>query len=317
MWKELKGVGGLGFLTIVGNVTLSFLSWTLSWQVLLRGAGIPVRWRQVLSPMLAASAIAYITPSAYLGGEPMRVYWLARRTGVSMARITATVMVERLFAGISLLAFAAMGGFFAVLSPAVPWTDKGALALGLGLMGVALALGVVSFARNLRWLSRFFWALARVIRWRGTLARLAQSAAEMENQIYQVFAHRLGHALVSLFLQIVTVFLTYIRPQVFFFFTKQTLFTFPQLSLFFTLNVFISAFLWVTPGGLGLTDGGRAGVFKLLGITMASAFAYNILFRFVEMLQVGLGLYLLVRQGLLRWQRGRIEVKVEKKGPKG
>ncbi len=317
VWAEIKAVGGVGFLAVVGNVVLSFLTWTLSWYVLLRGVGICVRWKQVLSPLLAASAVTYLTPSAYLGGEPVRVYWLARETGAGLAHVTATVMVERLFAGTSLLAFAAIGGFFAVVSPAVSRTDKGALALGLSLMGVALGLGVVSFARNLRWLSRALRALARVVRWRGALVRLAASTEEMEEQIHRVFAQRLGHLLLSLLFQMSTIFLTYIRPQLFFFFTKQTLFTFPQLSLFFTLNAFIGAFLWITPGGLGLADGGRAGVFRLLGIAMSSAFAYNVLFRFVEMLQVGFGLYLLLRQGLLHWQRGRIEVKVEKKTAKG
>lgn len=309
-------MGLTGFFAVVGNVFLSFLTWTLSWFVLLRGAGIPVRWRQVLSPMLAASAVTYLTPSAYLGGEPVRAYWVARDTGIGMARVMATAMVERLFAGTSLLAFASIGGFFALLSPAVSLADKGAVALGLGIMAVFLGLGVVSFSQNLQWLSRTLKALGRLIRWRG-LMRLAASASEMENQIYQVFAYRLSHALAALFLQFTTVFLSYIRPQLFFYFTKQTLFTFPQLSLFFTLNVFIGAFLWITPGGLGLADGGRAGVFRLLGIPISSASAYNVLFRFVELMQVGFGLYLLLRRGLLSWRLGRLEVKVEKKEMRG
>lgn len=313
MLKELVAVGWLGFLAVVGNVVLSFFTWTVSWFLLLRAAGISVGWRQVLSPMLAASAVTYITPSAYLGGEPIRAYWVAKEAGVPMARVLATAMVERLLAGASLLAFASVGGFFALFSPAVSIADKGAVALGLGAMAIFLSLATFSFARNRRWLSRALRALGRVIPWRGTLARLAQSAAEMENQIYQVFANRLGHALAALFLQLATMFLTYIRPQLFFYFAKQALFTFAQLSLFFTLNVFISAFLWLTPGGFGLADGGRAGVFQLLGIPISSAFAYNVLFRFVELLQVGLGLYVLVRRGLFRWALARPRVKVEEK----
>ncbi|MFN3346820.1 MAG: lysylphosphatidylglycerol synthase transmembrane domain-containing protein [Candidatus Bipolaricaulaceae bacterium] len=314
VWQELRAVGAWGFLAVVGNVVLSFFAWTLSWFLLLRGAGIALPWKRVLSPMLAASAVTYLTPSAYLGGEPVRVYWVAKETGLSLAHVTATVLVERLFAGISLLAFSAIGGFFAFVSPTVSLADKGAMGLGLGLMAVFLALGVVSFTGNRRWLSRGLRALGRVAPWRGAWARLAAGAAEMEHQIHRVFSQCPGHAWASLFLQLVTVFLTYIRPQVFFYFARQALFTFPQLSLFFTLNVFIGAFLWLTPGGLGLADGGRAGVFKLLGIPVSSAFAYNILFRFVEFVQVGLGLYLLLRHGLLRWRGGRPEVPIEREG---
>ncbi len=313
MFEELVAVGWLGFLMVVGNVVLSFFVWSLSWFVLLRAAGVRVRWQQVLPPMLAASSVTYLTPSAYLGGEPVRVYWIAKATGAPIPQITATVMVERLLAGISLFAFASMGGFFALLSPAISLADKGAVALGLGLMAVFLALGVFSFARNRQWLSRLLRALSRIFTWRGILARLAQSASDMENQIYRVFADRLGHAVLALLLQLFMVFLNYIRPQLFFYFTKQALFTFAQLSLFFTLNVFVNSFLWITPGGLGLTDGGRAGIFQLLGIPISSAIAYNVLFRFVELIQVGWGLFLLFRQGLLRWAKGRLEVKIEGK----
>jgi uncharacterized protein (TIRG00374 family) len=313
VFRELVAVGWLGFLMVVGNVVLSFFVWSLSWFVLLHAAGVQVRWQHVLSPMLAASSVTYLTPSAYLGGEPVRVYWLAKSTGAPLPTITATVMVERLLAGISLLAFASIGGFFALFSPTISLADKGAVALGLGLMAVFLSLGVFSFARNRQWLSRFLRALSRIFRWRGILARLAQSASDMENQIYRVFADRLGHAALALLLQLVMVFLTYIRPQLFFYFTKQALFTFAQLSLFFTLNVFVNSFLWITPGGLGLTDGGRAGIFQLLGIPISSAIAYNVLFRFVELIQVGWGLFLLFRQGLLRWAQGRLEVKIEGK----
>lgn len=303
VWKELKAVGWWGFAVVVGNAFLSFFTWSLSWYVLLRAAQIRVRLKQILSPMLAASAVDYLNPSAYLGGEPVRVYWLAKTTGASLPHVSATVLLERLLAGISLLVFATLGGFFALVSPSVSRADKSAVALGLGAIALLLALGLISFSRNLQWLSRSLRFLARVIRWRGLLSRLATSVAEMESKIYQLFAYRLGHTLLSFFLQLVTVFLTYIRPQLFFYFTKQTLFTFPQLSLFFTLNVFINAFLWITPGGLGLTDGSRLGVFKLLGIAISSAFAYNVLLRFVEMIQLGCGMYVLVRQGILRLKK--------------
>jgi len=306
-------VGGLGFLAVVGDVVLGFFTWTLSWFLLLRGAGIKVRWRRVLSPMLAGSAVTYLTPSAYLGGDPVRAYWVAKEVGVSMAHVMAPTMVERLLGGFSLLFFAAIGGFFALLSPTASWVTKGAIALGLGVMTVLLLLGTISFAFDLQWLSRALKALGRLIRWRGILTRLAVSASVMEEHIYQLFPHHPVHVLGSFIMQLVTVFLTYIQPQIFFYFTKQKLFTFPQLSLFFTVTVLVNAFVWLTPGGIGLADGGLAGAFQLLGLPLSSALAYDLLFRFVGLIQVSLGVYILLREGLLRWRFGRISVEVEEK----
>lgn len=306
-------MGFWGFLAVLANVFLSFLLWSLSWFVLLRGAGIPVRWGKVLFPMLAGAAVSYLTPSAYFGGEPVRAYWVAKEAGVAMAHAMAPVMVERLLSGFSLLFFAAIGGFFVFLSPSTSGAVKAAVGLALGGMAVLLILGILSFAHHWRWLSRLFKALSRLIPWRGVFLRLAASTAVMEYQIHRVFAFRIGHVLASLFFQLGLVFLNYIRPQMFFYFAKQALFTFPQLSLFFTLNLFINAFLWATPGGLGLTDGGRAGVFKLFGVSFPTALAYNVLFRFVEMLQVGIGVLVLLRRGLSLSSGQAVEEKKEAK----
>lgn len=53
-------MGALGFLTVVANEALSLLAWVLSRSILLRGAGIFLPWKTVLSPMLAA--VTYLTP---------------------------------------------------------------------------------------------------------------------------------------------------------------------------------------------------------------------------------------------------------------
>lgn len=303
---ELLAVGWLGFLAVLVNVVGSFLAWCASWFLLLRGAGIAVSFGAIAPPMLAGAAVSYITPVSYLGGEPVRVYWVAKDKGVPMPQVVATVVVERLFSGVSLLAFALLGAFFALVSPVLPSAERGGVALVLGVMILFFSLGMASFARNYRWLSRLLGFLGRRLpRWK-FLARAAERTAEMEEHIYIVLSQRPLHTWPSLLFQLLSVFLNYIRPQIFLYFTHQTLFTFPQLSLFFTLSLLVGAFLWMTPGGLGLADGGRAGIFQLLGVPLSSAIAYNVLFRFVELLQVGVGLHLLVRHGLVKLGGERI-----------
>lgn len=309
---ELAAVGVLGFLAVVGNVVCFMLTWSISWYILLRGAGIVVPWWRTLSPMLAGYAVTYITPSMFLGGEPVRAYWVAKEAQVPMARVMATAVVERLLAGISLLAFASIGGFFAIISPRISLADKQAVGLGLGSVAVFLLLGVVSFARNYRWLSRILRVMARLFPRRRGLQRAADTVAETETTMHLAFTRKLGYTSLAFLFQLLTVFLNYLRPQIFFYFTQKALFTFPQLSLFFTLNMFLNAFLWLTPGGFGLTDGGRLGIFTLLGIPPSSAVAFNVVYRFVEVVLVGVGVHLLLQRGLFRLSRGRVEVQVDR-----
>jgi len=311
VFTEIKKIGAVGFLAVVVSVLASMLTWALSWHALLRGAGIAVPWHRTVSPLLAGFAVTYLTPSMYIGGEPVRAHWVARDQGIPMARVMATVVVERILSGFSVLAFASIGAVLILVSPGVSLADKGAVGIGLGTLALLLVAALVILARDIRWLSRFLRWLARYMPGRERLLRAAGHVAEMEAEIHRAFALYRGYTLLAFALQLLTVFLNYIRPQIFFYFTQHDLFTFPQLSLYFTLSFFVNAFLWITPGGFGVTDGGRVGVFSLLGVSFSTAVAFNVLFRFADLILVGVGVQLLLRRGLLRLRRGRVTMTVD------
>ncbi|GAB4304705.1 MAG: UPF0104 family protein [Candidatus Bipolaricaulota bacterium] len=309
---EIVGMGIGGFSAVVLSVVASIGTWTLSWYALLRGAGIAMRWRHTVSPLLAGFAVSYLTPSLYLGGEPVRAYWVARDRGTPMARVMATAVVERILAGFSILAFASIGAVFAVTSPRLSLANKGAVGIALAVLALFLVLLLIPFARHARWLSRLLAWTARFLPGRRRLLRAAAHVAEMEEEIHRAFSHYLGYTLLAFAFQLLTVFLNYIRPQIFFHFTQRALFTFPQLSLYFTLSIFLDAFVWVTPGGFGLTDGGRVMVFTLLGIPASGGVAFTVVYRFVDLVLVGLGAQLLLRRGLISLRPGRFRIAVDR-----
>ncbi|MBC7098592.1 flippase-like domain-containing protein [Candidatus Bipolaricaulota bacterium] len=311
VFQEIKAVGAWGFVAVVANVLCSLLAWLVSWVILLHAAGIHPGWGSASTALVAGYAISYLTPSMYLGGEPVRAYLVAKKTGVPMAQVMATVVVERLLAGLAILIFASLGGFFALVSPNLPLADKRTLGIALGIMAVFLFLAIFSFARNYHWISRLIRLLARLLPGRGRLLEAAAKVAETEQEIYYAFTRRLGFTSLAFLFQILTVFFNYLRPQVFFYFTQKTLFTATQLSLYFTLNAFLTAFLWITPGGMGVAEGGRMGIFSLLGIRPSGALAFSVLYRFAELVFVGGGIYLMLHRGLVRLGKGRMEMKAE------
>ncbi|HEC63023.1 MAG TPA: flippase-like domain-containing protein [Candidatus Acetothermia bacterium] len=309
--EELTAVGWAGFLAVAGTVLLSMGAWLGSWAVLLRAAEVEFRWPGLGAALLSGFAISYLTPSMYLGGEPVRAFLVAREARVPMSHIMATVVVERLLAGVALLFFASIGGFFALISPALPLVSKRALGIALGIMAGFLFLAIFSFAKNWQWISRLLRVLARAFPGRGRLLRAAAKVAETEQEIYHAFSHRLASTTLAFLLQITAIFMNYLRPQVFFYFTKGEVFSVPQLSLYFTLNAFLTSFLWITPGGMGVAEGGRIGIFSLLAIPPSGALAYSVTYRFVEMCLVAIGIWLMLRQGLLRLREGRVEVEAK------
>jgi uncharacterized membrane protein YbhN (UPF0104 family) len=100
----------------------------------------------------------------------------------------------------------------------------------------------------------------------------------------------------------------FLRPQVFFYFADQQLFSFAQLAIIFALIAVVSSVLWITPGGIGVFEGGMVGIFALLGISQGSAVAYGLALKMVELPLVGLGLLHLVGFGLLRISRAKIKL---------
>lgn len=309
VFQELRAVGLWGFLAVMGNVLCSLCAWLVSWAVLLRGAGIQVPWGSLSTALVAGYSVSYLTPSMYLGGEPVRAYLVSKRAGVPMARVMATVVVERLLSGVALLMFASLGGFFALISPKLTLADKRAVGIAIGLMAAFLFAGIFSFARNYHWISRLIRLSAKVLPGRGKLLRAAARVSETEQEIYHAFTKRFGCTALAFLFQILAVFFNYLRPQVFFYFTQKTLFSAPQLSLYFTLNAFLTAFLWITPGGMGVAEGGRMGIFSLLGIRASGALAFSVMYRFAELSFVALGIYFMLQRGLVRLKEGRVEVK--------
>ena len=122
-----------------------------------------VRWRFLLSP-LATVEVNRLYPVIVIGymannlmpvrlGELVRSYYLARREKVSGSAALATVAIERVYDGVTLLAFAAISapvllllGEFDEISQVYRATT---IALALGLIAVfLLALAVLTFASS-------------------------------------------------------------------------------------------------------------------------------------------------------------------------
>ena len=136
-----------------------------------------------------------------------------------------------------MLAFASIGVVFAVASPHISLADRGAIGIGFGALALLLIVALVPFARNTRWLSRFLAWLARRLPGRHRILRASQHVAEMEGEIHRALTRYRGYTLLAFAFQLVAVFLTYIRPQIFFYFTQRALFTFPQLCLLYTFPI--------------------------------------------------------------------------------
>jgi len=300
VWRQVQALSLWGFLAMVGNDLVATLFWVASWAVLLHSFGARLGLHQVAGIGVAGFAVSYITPVAYVGGEPVRAWLVSQKSGQPLPTVFATLFVDRLLAGLSLVLFAVLGGAFTLTGEVLSATAKLQVAAGLLIVTLAVVLGVLSFARNYHWLSRIVASLRRLrCTWEWPSAWAAKVHV-MEDEMHEAFTRHLPWTALAFLLQLASFFCTYLRPQLFFYFTEGRLFSLSDLAVYFNLNAILTTFLWLTPAGLGTAEGGRVGILGLVNISPQGAMAFSLTVRFLELLLVGVGLVYLSREGLLK-----------------
>ncbi len=298
---QMKALGALGMLSVLGLVALPMLAWIACWSVILRAHGIRIPLSRRVGAQLSGYSMTYLTPTMYFGGEPIRAFLVADKERAPMTRVFGTIIVERFLGGLSMVGFILVGSFYAIVSPNLPASEKRLLIAGLAFITFWIFVGFVNFAGNLKWISRIIRSLGRPLpRWRDVLRRAADKVSETEDEVGIAFTKHWRATLVVLALQGVATLCAFVRPAVFFHFSAGHGFTFSQLSLLFTLNVLLSFFLWITPGGLGTSEAGLIGIFRLVEpqVTSGGAVAYSLVFKFAEWLLVIAGVWYMFQRGM-------------------
>ncbi len=135
---RLRGVHILPLLAAVVTVTLSFPIRTIRWRYLLRSEGSSLPF----VPLWHATAIGFMANNLLpaRAGEFARAYAARRLTGVRFSTAFASIAVERVIDGITLVALLAIaiwaGGF-------APGTVVGAVTLGGVVRGAGVLFGIL------------------------------------------------------------------------------------------------------------------------------------------------------------------------------
>ncbi len=96
VWDLLAGISPLAILIIVViNLALIPLM-TARWWLLLKTLGSPVSLLSICAYRTATNAVNYLTPGPHFGGEPLSVYLLHHRHGITLSSAATSVAVDRL-----------------------------------------------------------------------------------------------------------------------------------------------------------------------------------------------------------------------------
>jgi hypothetical protein len=278
--RDLRVIGwGLAVILLVESLNVFFNTW--GWALAFPAGERTVSPRRLLAARLAGDGVNYLTPSATVGGELLRVRLLGG--AVPLGLRWASVSVAKLGQTVAQALFIFLG--LALVLPHL--ADVTPLAAGLAGVGAAL-LAALAF---LGLLSRGVWATLEALARRLGLAtrlpaRWAGPGREVDAALGRLGAWRLAGSLAcfvagwSVGAAEIYLILIWLGAPV----DWQT-----ALALE-TGSVLIDGILFFVPGKLGTQEGGKVVLFAALGLNPARGLTVGVVRRIRELAYAGLGL---------------------------
>jgi len=303
----LEAIGQVGlpaFAALGGLMAAVLVLQAAAWGVLNHPIAHCVNFRTLLAAVTVGHAGNILTPSTYLGGEPIKIMYVGRKTQLPYRQLAGTVLLGKYLEALSFVVFlgvatvAATVGFREVLfsAPNIP--------LGVGILVVAAAALVfsvilwVSLANRWTPLTRLVGLLVFTRLFPRLLIRLRKRALDAEKQASRVFCEE-GYAVIpALLLYLATHVAMFAKPLAFFYLGWQIQLGWAELGLIFLTSQVLLA-VQLTPSGVGTLDGGMFAMLALaaIAITAPQCAAYLLCIRFWDLAVVATGASLAARAG--------------------
>ena len=310
----LSALGPWAVLVILLPSLLMYVLEAYGWRLTLGEFARKVSFLRLLAIRTAGEVVNMTTPTAYVGGEPLKAY-LLKKDGVPLVQGLASVVTAKTIMTIAQVGFILLGmllGFWLL------WTGKSAdqatLPLVAAVISVSLlAFGVVLFIVVQR--HGLFTGLLRALRRLGIRLHALESREEkfreLDRVILDFYATRQSAFIASLVL----------------FFSgwmAEALEVYAILAMlggpadFWSaiaiggLSVFIKGGTFVIPGSLGAQEGGNLLVLLLFGYSEVMGITFALLRRVRELVWIAIGL------GCLALLGGRsVQPETEPSSPRG
>jgi len=287
IWNALTQLqlSQLAILFVINALVILFI--TARWWVIVHAENPAVPFLPLIGYRLSVFGLSYFTPGPQVGGEPLQVLYLQRNHGVSFARATSAVIMDKLLEFLANFILIGVGLTAAVRVGLI--SRNGTQALGsLIPLAVILAWPVIH--------------LILLYRGRYPISSLLRSAAFLigspdwvrlvivSERMAAAFAHR---RLKALLLALGFSMIAWVGMAAEYFLIASFLnvnLSFEQTLAALTAALF--AFLLPLPGGLGALEASQVYALTTLGYTPAIAISLCLILRGRDILNGGLGLVL-------------------------
>ncbi|MDD3006471.1 MAG: lysylphosphatidylglycerol synthase transmembrane domain-containing protein [Candidatus Pacebacteria bacterium] len=279
--EAFLGVFLLNFLAV-------FVVGTCRWQVILEGQGCPISFWKVMRAKMAGFTLSYITPSAMIGGEPVRAYMVKEESECGWERSFASVIIDQVIF-LSCLFVAMVAGFiFLAEHFSLPTEVFYAFFL------IFLSAFFILYFFYKKMLNRgagekaFFTFFIHKIGLDkiGFIKNKSDSIDRTEKSMENFFNEKKKHFFLAVFLGLLESFLDVLIVAVICFYLGQQIGILKSLGVFFFLTL---ANFFPIPGALGSFEFALTFASGILGIGKDVGLAFSLISRLINIILCLLG----------------------------
>ena len=278
---------GWGIVLIIAAEMLAFAANTLGWRAAFPAGVRAPSCKRLLLARIAGDSINYLTPTANLGGEFVRVRMLQGQAEV--APLVASVVVAKLTQTIGLVAFVAVGVLVVVDDTRISAGARWGIFWGLFLFAAVLAGLLVMQRRGL-----LAPALRLADRWPALrfLAPIRPSIDQIDAEMARIHRESMGRIVFSSASFAVGYAAGIVESYLilWFFGVPASL----ELALAIeVLGVMLNNLMFFVPLRVGTQEAGKVLVFAMLGLNPAQGLAAGLISRIRELAWAFIGLAIL------------------------
>ena len=287
IWNTLNQLepAQIGVILIINVLVIGLM--TARWWIIVRAENPSVPFLPMIGYRLSVFGLSYFTPGPQVGGEPLQVIYLQRNHGVSFARATSAVIMDKLLE--FLVNFILIGvGAWAIVR--VGLVSENGIRLNLSLIGLAILL---------------IWPIVHIILlYRGIMPisriLLRQPFIQKDHQGIRltIVAERMASAFCrkhiwAMFLAVVVSLFSIVGIAIEYYLMVRFLgVQLNAVQVFAALTTMQIAFLMPLPGGLGALEASQVFAFGAFGQPASAAISLTLLMRARDILNGSIGLIL-------------------------
>ncbi|BFU95421.1 MAG: conserved membrane protein of unknown function [Nitrospira sp.] len=295
IYRAVHRLGPVALLAILAPSLLMYLVEGYGWKITLAGSK-QVPFRRLLMIRMAGEVVNMTTPTAYVGGEPLKAY-LLQRDGVPVVEGLASVVIAKTTMTIAQVVFIIVGiaaGLWVLGPTGSPGQVVTGALLSVGLLLFGTAAFVLVQRRGL-----FTWTLELIRRlgWRFEfLEHRAEQLRSLDRTILNFYTERRTMFYVSTGLYLLGWLAEAIEVYVIIYCLGGAADILSAVSIG-ALSVLIKGGTFFIPGSLGAQDAGNVLLLHAFGYSEVIGVAFALLRRFRELVWISVGLLCLALIG--------------------